>query len=106
VSFRVVSRTFASSDSAYPQFNAISVAGSIPGSSTRRTAGQGHVEVPHLSAAVPGAGVAALHPKLAVPLRRRQSKSNMWCRKCERASSETTSAAQVKSRDVVYDVVM
>jgi hypothetical protein len=25
----------------------------------------------------PGAGVAALHPKLAVPLRRRQSKSNM-----------------------------
>jgi hypothetical protein len=52
-------------------------AGSIPGSYTRRAADQARVEVPHLSAAVPGAGVAALHPKLAVPLRRRQSKSNM-----------------------------
>jgi hypothetical protein len=42
-----------------------------------RAADQARVEVPHVSAAVPGAGVAALHPKLAVPLRRRQSKSNM-----------------------------
>jgi hypothetical protein len=44
--------------------------GSIPGSSTRRVADQDRVEVSDLSAAVPGAGVPALHPKLAVPLRR------------------------------------
>ena len=74
---QVVSRRFASSIPLLSQLKSIFEPGSIPGSATRRAADQAPVEVPHPSAAVPGAGVAALHPKLAVPLRRRQSKSNM-----------------------------
>jgi hypothetical protein len=63
--FRVVKSVFVQ------VINAISATGSIPGSSAIRAADQARVEVLHLSAAVPGTGVAALHPKLAMPLRRR-----------------------------------
>jgi hypothetical protein len=40
--FRVVSRTFASSDTTFPQVSTIFAPGSIPGSSTKRDAGQDH----------------------------------------------------------------